>query len=256
MNILDQIIKHKTNEVAKLKQSIILPFSDPVDQPNIRRFDLTIKKDGPINFITEFKRASPSKGMIRKDADPSAIGVTYAAHGAAAISVLTDSKFFHGSEEDLLAIRQSVSVPVLRKEFIIDEYQIHETAEMGADALLLIVAALDDGRLKSFHRIADIYGLHCLVEVHNEAELHRALNADSRIIGINNRDLTNFTVNLSTSLNLIRKIPNDVITISESGIITRSDVLLLEEAGFDAILVGESLMRASNIGEHLDILMG
>ena len=256
MNILDQIIAHKTVEVEGRKRCTNLPCTEPHIRRDVRAFDRILKRSTKIGVIAEFKRASPSKGPLRPSAIASEIGPVYAAHGASAISVLTDSRFFQGDDKDLVDIRQNVPVPVLRKEFIIDEYQVHETAVMGADALLLIASVLDDTRLESFQRTAALYGMHCLVEVHDERELHRALDAGSRIIGINNRNLTDFTVTLDTSLKLRPLIPEGIVTVSESGILTRKDVLLLQEAGFDSILVGESLMCATEIGKKLDTLLG
>ena len=256
MNILDQITAHKIGEVEDRKRRLPLPETEPERRMDIRPFDRALKRGDGVSVIAEFKKASPSKGAICPDAVPEEIGPVYAAHGASAISVLTDSKFFRGLDEDLEAMRRSVSVPVLRKEFIIDAYQVHETAALGADAILLIVSVLDDARLSALLKTAAVYGLHCLVEVHDEGELDRALAAGSRIIGINNRDLTDFTVSLETSLRLRPRIPDGVVTISESGIHTREDVLLLQQAGFDAILVGESLMRSEDIGGQLDVLLG
>ena len=256
MNILDQIVAHKIDEVEDRKRRASLHRAEPEPRADVRPFDLALKQGDGIGVIAEFKKASPSKGAIRPDAEPAEIGPVYAAHGASAISVLTDRRFFQGCDEDLVALRRSVPVPVLRKEFIIDEYQVHETAAMGADAVLLIVAVLDDARLADLQRIAAVYGLHCLVEVHDERELDRALEAGSRIIGINNRDLTDFTVSLDTSLRLRPRIPDGIVTVSESGIHTREDVLRLQQAGFDAVLVGESLMAADEIGGQLDALLG
>lgn len=256
MNILDQIVKHKTGEVEDRKSRNPLPLVEPGHRVGLRPFDQALKQGDGVGVIAEFKKASPSKGAIRPDAVPDEIGPVYAAHGASAISVLTDRRFFQGCGEDLVALRRSVPVPVLRKEFIIDEYQVHETAAMGADAMLLIVAVLDDARLAALQQAAAAYGLHCLVEVHDERELDRALEAGSRIIGVNNRDLLDFTVSLDTSLRLRPRIPDGIVTVSESGIHTREDVLLLQQAGFDAVLVGESLMAADEIGSQLDALLG
>ena len=256
MNILDRIIAHKTREVEDRKGHTPLPGSEPGRRADVRPFASALRKGDGIGVIAEFKKASPSKGAIRPDAVPTEIGPVYAAHGASAISVLTDRRFFQGCDEDLVALRRSVPVPVLRKEFIVEEYQVHETAALGADAMLLIAAVLDDARLAALQQTAAVYGLHCLVEVHDEGELEGALEAGSRIIGINNRDLTDFTVSLDTSLRLRPRIPDGIVTVSESGIHTREDVLLLQQAGFDAILVGESLMRSEEIGVQLDALLG
>lgn len=264
MNILDRIVAHKIEEVEDRKRRAPLPEagpesgpeSGPVRRSDVRPFDRALKQGDGIGVIAEFKKASPSKGAIRPDASPEEIGPVYAAHGASAISVLTDRRFFQGSDEDLVALRRCVPVPVLRKEFIVDEYQVHETAALGADAMLLIAAILDDARLAALQRTAAACGLHCLVEVHDERELDRALAAGSRIIGINNRDLTDFSVTLETSLSLKPRIPRGIVTVSESGIHGREDVLRLQQAGFDAVLVGESLMGAEEIGAQLDALLG
>ena len=260
MNILDRIVAHKIEEVEDRKRRVPLPEAGPesgtVRRRDVRPFDLALKQGDGIGIIAEFKKASPSKGAIRPDAAPAEIGPVYAAHGASAISVLTDRRFFQGCDEDLAVLRRCVPVPVLRKEFIVDEYQVHETAALGADAMLLIAAILDDGRLAALQQTAAAYGLQCLVEVHDEGELDRALAAGSRIVGINNRDLTDFTVSLETSLRLRPRIPQDIVTVSESGIHGREDVLRLQEAGFDAVLVGEFLMGAEEIGGQLDALLG
>ncbi|MDE2825182.1 MAG: indole-3-glycerol phosphate synthase TrpC [Gemmatimonadota bacterium] len=256
MNILDRIVAHKTEEVEDRRRRVPLPEGEPVRRRDVRPFDHALKQGDGIGVIAEFKKASPSKGAIRPDAAPAEVGPVYAAHGASAISVLTDRRFFQGSDEDLAVLRRCVPLPVLRKEFIVDEYQVHETAALGADAMLLIAAILDDTRLAALQRTAAACGLHCLVEVHDEGELDRALAAGSRIIGINNRDLTDFTVSLETSLRLRPRIPPGIVTVSESGIHGREDVLRLQEAGFDAVLVGESLMGADEIGGQLDALLG
>lgn len=256
MNILDRIVAQKIEDVEDRKRRVPLAEVGSVRRNDIRPFDRALKQGDGIGVIAEFKKASPSKGAIRPDAAPAEIGQVYAAHGASAISVLTDRRFFHGCDEDLVVLRRCVPVPVLRKEFIVDEYQVHETAALGADAMLLIAAILDDDRLADLQRTAAACGLHCLVEVHDERELDRALAAGSRVIGINNRDLTDFTVSLDTSLRLRPRIPRGIVTVSESGIHGREDVLRLQEAGFDAVLVGESLMGAEEIGGQLDALLG
>ena len=256
MNILDRIVAHKIGEVEDRKRRAPLPAAGTGRGDDIRPFDHALTQGDGIGVIAEFKKASPSKGAIRPGAAPEEVGPVYASHGASAVSVLTDSRFFQGCDEDLVAMRRSVPVPVLRKEFIVDEYQVHETAALGADAMLLIAAVLDDDRLAALQRTAAAYGLHCLVEVHDEGELERALAAGSRIVGVNNRDLADFTVSLDTSLRLRPRIPGGIVTVSESGIHTRDDVLRLRSAGFDAVLVGESLMGAGDIGGQLDVLLG
>jgi indole-3-glycerol phosphate synthase len=256
MNILDRIIEHKRVEITERKQLIPVPGGDAFERVDVRPFDHALRQPGGIRVIAEFKKASPSKGIIRGDADPVEVADRYETHGAAAISVLTDGHFFQGHPDYLTAIRTKVGVPVLRKDFIIEDYQIREAAVMGADAILLIVSVLTDTELNALQSTAQSYGLQCLVEVHDEKELDRALEVRAHVIGINNRDLTNFNVDLQTSLSLKSAIPEEIITVSESGIHTREDVLTLQEAGFDAILVGESLMRSEDIGAKLDELLG
>ena len=250
MNIMERIIVHKQEEVAERKRLMPDPM-ETVEQRTPRPFGNALRKEGRICVIAEFKKASPSKGIIREDVAPVEVAQIYEANGASAVSVLTDEHFFQGHADFLTAIHDQISLPVLRKDFTIDSYQIHEAYAMGADAILLIVSALTDEELIQFQQIAHNIGLACLVEVHHEEELYRALNADARIIGINNRDLTDFSVDLGTSLALKDRIPEDVITISESGIYDREDVETLRNAGFDAILVGESLMRSEDIGAKL-----
>lgn len=256
MNILDQIIAHKREEVAARKRAIPVPGGDGFERTDFRAFDRALRRQDRISLIAEFKKASPSKGVIRADASPVEVAGIYETYGASAISVLTDEHFFQGHADYLTAIRGHVALPVLRKDFIIDEYQLREAAVMGADAVLLITAVLTDTELAALQSAARTYGLQCLVEVHDREELDRALNAQAPIIGINNRDLTNFNVDLNTSLSLKSDIPDDIITVSESGIHTRDDVLRLQDAGFDAMLAGESLMRADDIGAKLDELLG
>lgn len=206
-------------------------------------------RGGQIRLIAEIKKASPSKGLIRPDFRPVEIARSYEAGGAAAISVLTDEPFFQGSLDVLRRVRQATTLPLLRKDFILDRYQLLEAREAGASAALLIVAALEDADLDALIAETRRLGLDCLVEVHNEAELDRALRTDADILGVNNRDLATFEVNLETSLRLRERIPDDRLMVSESGIFTREDVARLREAGVDAMLVGESLMRQPDPGE-------
>jgi indole-3-glycerol phosphate synthase len=205
-----------------------------------------------INIIAEVKRASPSKGAIRGDVDPMAIARTYEVGGAAAISVLTEEDRFCGSLDDLRAVRSAVSIPVLRKDFIFDEYQLYEAAAAGADGLLLIVAALNDESLSRLRAITeDELGMDALVEVHDADELKRALSCGARVIGVNNRNLRSFEVSLDVSRDLASHFPNDVLRISESGLSLGADISSLRSIGYDGFLIGEALMRADDPGSEL-----
>jgi indole-3-glycerol phosphate synthase len=210
-----------------------------------------------VRIIAEFKRASPSKGAIRGDASPVEVARWYEAGGAAAVSVLTEEDFFRGSLRDLTEVKAATRLPVLRKDFIFDEYQVYEAAAAGADALLLIVAALEDRELARLRRLAEEeLGMDVLVEVHTTEEMRRADASGARIIGINNRDLRSFRVTLETSIELARLAPARALLVSESGIATHEDVRRLRECGFAAFLVGETLMRAERPEEALRALRG
>lgn len=218
-------------------------------------------RSGRLALIAEVKKASPSAGIIRPDFDPVAIAREYEVAGASCLSVLTDEKFFQGSLEFLRDIRRAVRLPLLRKDFIIDERQIREAVEWGADAILLIVAILDDARLRAFHELATTAGLAVLMEVHDEAELDRALAAGASLIGVNNRDLKTFTVDLATTERLaaqLRARPEgrEVLLVAESGIHSRADVARIERCGAGAILVGESLMRERDLVAKARELLG
>lgn len=199
-----------------------------------------------ISLIAEIKRASPSAGDIHTDIDPAGLAARYGSAGARAISVLTEPEFFKGSLEDLVAAKAACSVPVLRKDFIVDEYQVTEAAAAGADAILLIVAALTDSELKGFSSLAESYGLGVLIEVHAQDELDRALALDPQLLGVNQRDLRTFEVDTGLASRLRKIIPGRVVVVAESGIKTRDDVQRLREASVDAILVGEALMRSAD----------
>jgi indole-3-glycerol phosphate synthase len=226
-------------------------------RPPIRSFRDALDRPGSLRLIAEFKRASPSAGIIRAGADPVETALLYEKTGAAAVSVLTDRQFFSGSIDDLKAVRAKINLPVLRKEFIIDEYQIVEAAAAGADAVLLIVAALDQPLLKRLHRLALDLGLDPLVEVHDEDELDRALEIGSRLIGVNNRNLATLKTDLKTTQRLIHKIVGNILKVSESGIHSRTDAQFAHDAGAQAILVGESILSApdmaAKIRELLDV---
>jgi|ERR1051326_3347360 indole-3-glycerol phosphate synthase len=205
-----------------------------------------------VNIIAEFKRRSPSKGEIRPGADPAVMARAYQTGGATALSILTEEDHFDGSLDDLRIARQAASLPILRKDFIFDEYQVFESAAAGAEALLLIVASLDDDLLGRLRRLAeDELGLDALVEVHNRTELERAIGCGCRLIGVNNRDLRTFEVSLETSIQLASAVPSEVLLISESGINSVSDIQRLARVGYRGFLIGETLMRADDARELL-----
>lgn len=256
--ILDDIIAYKKQELAETKYRV--PLADirarASDAGPTRGFGKALSSGDDIRLIAEVKKASPSKGVIREDFDPVKIARSYEEFGASCISVLTEKKFFQGKLEYIGQIRKAVKLPLLRKDFIIDEYQIHETRAAGADAILLIAACLEKQQLEDFLGIASRLGLDVLVESHTYKELDKSLLAGASLVGINNRDLTTFTVSLRTTLELLKDIPDDRTVVSESGIKTRDDVVKLQQAGVDAILVGESLMREKNIGKKVKELLG
>jgi indole-3-glycerol phosphate synthase len=255
--ILDKIIEAKKEEVTHLKQT------RPLSALKAAVCDLPLPRDftGAISgktcaVIAEVKRRSPSKGILREDFDPVNIASVYEEYGAAAVSVLTDHDFFGGDKNYITLIKQSVLLPLLRKDFIIDPYQIYETRYLNGDALLLIAGILEKEQLGEYIRLSESLGLSALVEVHSREELDKALAAGAGIIGINNRNLKTFTTDLNTSLEITPHIPADKITISESGIHTRKDIETLMKAGIHAFLIGETLMRSENIGKKLRELRG
>jgi indole-3-glycerol phosphate synthase len=211
---------------------------------------------GQSAVIAEIKRASPSKGVLRAQFDPAAIAASYERAHATCVSVLTDRPFFQGAPEYLVAARGACSMPALRKEFIIDEYQVAESRALGADAVLLIVAALDDARLAALESCAHDYGMDVLVEVHDAAELDRALALSTPLIGINNRNLRTFSVSLHTTIELLPRVPRDRIVVTESGIVAQRDVAQMRRHGVNAFLVGEAFMRAPDPGAALNALFG
>jgi indole-3-glycerol phosphate synthase len=217
-------------------------------------FDALNRGDS-INIIAEFKRRSPSKGVIRENADASEIASSYQSGGAAAVSVLTEENYFNGSLDDLRSVREVVSIPVLRKDFIVDEYQVYETAAAGADALLLIVAALDDETLARLLRLTEELKLDALVEVHTKAELDRAVATGAKLLGVNNRDLRTFNVSTETSMELARHAPADAVLVSESGL-SPEEVRRLRTVGYKGFLVGEALMRAADPEQELRTFRG
>ncbi len=209
-----------------------------------------------ISFICEVKKASPSKGIIAEDFPYLQIAKEYERAGAAAISVLTEPEFFKGSSEYLTEISSNVSIPVLRKDFTVDEYQIYEAKAIGADAVLLICALLDTQTIKKYLSVCNELGLSALVEAHTEDELKSAITAGARVIGVNNRNLQTFEVNIDNSIRLRKLVPKDIIFVAESGIKTAEDMALLKEAGVDGVLIGETLMRSTNKKEQLNALRG
>ncbi|MEN8136131.1 MAG: indole-3-glycerol phosphate synthase TrpC [Thermodesulfobacteriota bacterium] len=252
--ILDKIVARKKEEVADLLSRGTEEPPEQVDPP--RGFIQSLIDFDGIAVIAEAKKASPSKGVICEDFDPVAIGVDYEKGGAQALSVLTDVDFFQGSLAYIPAVRSRVSLPVLRKDFIIHEAQIHQARAFGADAILLIVAILDKVQLRDYRLLAEDLGMDCLVEVHDEWEGEAALNGGSRLIGVNNRDLRDFSMDLGTTLRVKEMIPADVPVVSESGIKNYDDVRKLADNEVAAVLVGETLMRAADRVAALRDLVG
>jgi indole-3-glycerol phosphate synthase len=255
MNILDKIVAEKHLEVAKLRSQAGKLKQMATGRTEFRDFAGALRSKGGVALIAEVKKASPSAGVIAPNFDAIRIARNYEAAGASALSVLTDEKFFQGRVEYLQLIRDAVKLPLLRKDFNIDELQIYESVARGADAILLIVAILDAAQLKDFGALAKQLHIVALVEVHHELELDRALAAGAEIIGINNRDLKDFSVSLETTERLAAKVPDSKIIIAESGINTRADVERVAKAGVDSILVGESLMRSGDIGAKVKELL-
>jgi indole-3-glycerol phosphate synthase len=254
--ILDKIVAVKRREVTALLPRAEELRGRAAARADFRSFVGAVSNRDQVSLIAEVKKASPSAGVIRPDFDPVPIARAYEQAGASAISVLTDREFFQGSIEYLQQIRAAVSLPLLRKDFIIEELQIHEAAACGADAVLLIAAILDDKQLREFRAIAEHLHMDALVEVHDENELDRALAAGARLVGINNRNLATFTVSLATTEKLAARIPSDRLIVAESGIHTRADVERVAHAGAKAILVGESLMRSGDIAGKVKELLG
>ena len=253
--ILDTIVYRKMEEVRALKEAGLREPPGDIEPP--RGFLKALRAAAGLAVIAEAKKASPSKGLIRPDFDPAAIARSYKAGGASAVSVLTDMDFFQGSLDYIPIVRQAVDLPVLRKDFIVDALQIREARLYGADAILLIAAILEQHQMGEYLDLSAELGMDVLVEVHDEAEVEKALAAGSRLIGINNRDLRDFTVDLNTTFRLQKLIPADIPVVSESGIRDRSDMQRMRQAGICAVLIGETLMRAADPGVALhDLLAG
>ncbi|MBI4556307.1 MAG: indole-3-glycerol phosphate synthase TrpC [Candidatus Hydrogenedentes bacterium] len=255
--ILDEICAYKREEVrARKSMAPVARLQESLDQFGpARDFRAALRREG-ISLIAEIKRRSPVKGPLMEDAVAVDIAGLYEQAGARAISILTDAKYFQGAFEDLTEVRRAVKLPCLQKEFIVDEYQIHEARAVGADAILLIVRILSDPQLKDYLELSSDLGMATVVETHDAAEIERALFAGAHIVGINNRDLTTFKVDINTTLELKKMVPGGNVLVSESGIHTREHVRRLEDGGVDAILVGEALMTSQNIVEKIQELFG
>jgi len=260
-DILQRIVAVKRDEVARAKAA-----RDPGsiraaarERRDVRGFEAALREriaQGSAAVIAEIKKASPSKGVLREHFVPAEIAASYARHGAACLSVLTDETFFQGAAACLGEARSACDLPALRKDFIVDEYQVHESRAIGADCILLIVACLADAQLAEFEACAHELGMAVLVEVHDVAELERALRLKTPLVGINNRNLRTFEVSLQTTLSLQPRLPPDRLLVTESGIVDAADVRRLRAAGIEAFLVGEAFMRASDPGAALGALFG
>ena len=260
-DILQRIVEVKRQEIAaarpKRSAGDLQELARGQDAP--RGFAAAMRAKvarGDAAVIAEIKKASPSKGVLREQFDPAAIAVAYAKHGAACLSVLTDVQFFQGHEDYLKAARAACALPVIRKDFLIDPYQVVEARAMGADCVLLIAACLGDGQMSELEAAALEQGMDVLVEVHDGAELDRALRMKTPLLGINNRNLRTFEVTLDTTLGLMGRVPADRLLVTESGILGRGDVTRMRAAGVHAFLVGEAFMRAADPGIALDALFG
>ena len=258
-DVLDQIMAHKAVEVASAKTQVsVTELESRADySEDCRGFYQNLHKSIGLNcaaVIAEIKKASPSKGLIRADFDPVEIALSYQQHGASCLSVLTDSEFFQGSKEYFAAVRRSSSLPMLRKDFMLDSYQVVEARAMGADCILLIAAALEQSLMQDLAEQAQSLGMDVLIEVHNLPELERGLVLGMPFIGINNRNLRTFETSLQTTIELLAEIPDDILVVSESGIQTREDIRLLRDHNVNSFLVGEAFMRVDDPGQELSRL--
>ena len=257
MSILKEICTRKHAHIKERKS--VLPLDEVQKRvnaaPSSRGFLNALNVSKPNAVIAEIKKASPSKGVIRHDFDPRDIAVQYKQYGASCISVLTDTPYFQGRDEDLINVLSNVDIPVLRKDFMLDEYQIYESRMLGADCILLIMAALTDDEAASLYGCAESLGMDVLVEVHDEIELNRALRLKPQLIGVNNRNLKTMDVTLDTSLSLAEKMPETCFKISESGIKNRDDIIRLQKAGYQGFLIGETLMSSRHNGLSLKKLL-
>ncbi len=257
MTILQTIAEAKKNEVTKLKRERLLSSlkEGARSQQPPRDFHAALKRDGKLSLIAELKKASPSRGIIRPDFDVASLARDYALGGAQALSVLTDETFFQGSLSYLQVAREASNLPVLRKDFLIDEWQVWQAREAGADAILLIVALLPLGHLKDLRDLGKSLGMAVLVEVHDARELDNARSASCELIGVNNRNLNDFTVDFKTTLDLLPRCPKEATVVSESGIFKRADTETLKAAGVRAVLVGEALMTSPLLSKAVKDLM-
>ena len=260
-DILDKIVavKHEEIAAAKKKKPLEAVREDAFSRVLTRDFEAALRAKvaaGNAAVIAEVKKASPSKGVLREEFIPADIAQSYAEHGAACLSVLTDGQFFQGSSDYLKQARASCDLPVLRKDFIVDPYQVYESRAMGADCILLIAACLSDDQMAELEGIARTLDMAVLVEVHDAAELQRALQLKTRLVGVNNRNLRTFEVSLETTLGMLEDVPKDRLLVTESGIQSREDVQRMRTAGVHAFLVGEAFMRAKEPGEALAALFG
>ena len=256
MSILKNILENTRLEVAVSKKTISLEKLRDMSGFQRQCFSLAnALRHREVSIIAEIKKASPSKGIIRNDCDHFALAREYAENGASAISMLTDKKYFQGSINFISDVRASVTIPILRKDFIVDSYQLTEAKAFGADAVLLIAAALEPEQLHDLHDEASELKLGCLVEVHSEQELEGLDLKQAKIVGINNRNLSDFAVDINTTLRVASQIPKGIVVVSESGIFERKDIDLLANHGIHAVFIGESLMRAKNPGKALKSLL-
>lgn len=256
-NFLEDIISYKKQLILK-KKNFLDPLKTKIQGPDRTRYHIfrqAISQPGKIHLIAEIKKASPSKGVIRSSFSVLGLANTYAAQGASAISVLTEDKYFLGKPSYVRDVCEHVSLPVLTKDFIISDEQIYETFAFGSSAILLIVAILSDTQLKKFISVADSLDMDCLVEIHSQQELKRALDCGAKIIGVNNRDLKTFEVDLKTSEALIPLIPKDKVIVSESGIKSKKDIDLISQLGAHAVLIGETFLRANDVASKVRELM-
>jgi indole-3-glycerol phosphate synthase len=257
-NVLDRIVAHKRTEIAAAKT--VRPLAElqaaVVDAPPMRDFVAALKAAPWMGLIAEVKKASPSAGVIKADFDPLAIAARYQAAGASCLSVLTDEQFFQGHLDYLKMIREAASVPCLRKDFVIDRYQVLEARVAGADAILLIAECLNDCELRDLYFYASELGMESLIEVYDPDNLDRVLKLEPALVGVNNRDLRSFAVDLDHTIRLAKQVPAETLLVSESGIKTRADVERLKAANVGAILVGETLMRSEDIGATVRELTG
>jgi len=256
--ILDEIVASKRRWLER--QKALVPEAElrrrAAQAPSPRDFPAALATAPPIRLIAEVKKASPSKGLIRPQFDPAEVARSYELHGASCISVLTEEQYFQGSFENLRMVRAAVRLPVLCKDFVVEPYQVYQARAAGADAVLLIAECLDDAELARLYELIRGEGMTPLVELHDERNVDRVLRLGAQLVGVNNRNLQTFAVDLHHTLRLRRRIPTDRVLVAESGIRCRDDVLLLESAGVQAMLVGETLMASPDIGAAVDALLG